>query len=125
MTNAEIAAALEELGTLYERDGADRYRVRAYRTAARAIRDCPDSVAELARAGRVTTIPGIGKTLEEKILTLLETGDIPSAGEAAWEAAGGRRGAGLLSRRAPRRGPHRALRHPRRPALPHHPFRRA
>jgi histidinol phosphatase-like PHP family hydrolase len=79
MTNAEIAASLEELGTLYERDGADRYRVRAYRTAARAIRDHPGSVAELAKAGRVTAIPGIGKTLEEKILALLETGDIPSA----------------------------------------------
>jgi histidinol phosphatase-like PHP family hydrolase len=79
VTNAEIAAALEELGTLYERDGADRYRVRAYRTAARAIRDHPGSVAELARAGRVKQIPGIGKTLEEKIQTLLETGDIPSA----------------------------------------------
>ncbi len=79
MTNAEIAAALEELGTLYERDGADRYRVRAYRTAARAIRDHPGSVAELARAGRVKQIPGIGKTLEEKIQALLETGDIPSA----------------------------------------------
>ncbi len=79
MTNAEIAAALEELGTLYERDGADRYRVRAYRTAARAIRDYPGSVAKLAAAGRVKEIPGIGKTLEEKIRTLLETGDIPSA----------------------------------------------
>ncbi len=79
VTNAEIAAALEELGTLYERDGADRYRVRAYRTAARAIRDHPGSVAELAAAGRVKEIPGIGKTLEEKICTLLKTGDIPSA----------------------------------------------
>ena len=79
VSNAEIAAALEELGTLYERDGADRYRVRAYRTAARAIRDHPGSVAELAAAGRVKEIPGIGKTLEEKIRTLLETGDIPSA----------------------------------------------
>ncbi len=78
-TNAEIGAALEELGTLYERDGADRYRVRAYRTAARAIRDWPESVAELAAAGRVKEIPGVGKTLEQKILTLLETGDIPSA----------------------------------------------
>ena len=79
MTNAEIAAALEELGTLYERDGADRYRVRAYRTAARTIRDCPDSIAELAAAGRVKRLPGVGKTLEQKILALLETGDIPSA----------------------------------------------
>ncbi len=79
VNNAEIAAALEELGTLYERDGADRYRVRAYRTAARAIRDHPGSVAELAATGRVKEIPGIGKTLEEKIRTLLQTGDIPSA----------------------------------------------
>jgi DNA polymerase (family 10) len=79
VTNAEIAAALEELGTLYERDGADRYRVRAYRTAARAIRDYPGSVAQLAEAGRVKEIAGIGKTLEEKIGALLETGDIPAA----------------------------------------------
>ncbi len=78
MTNAEIAAALEELGTLYERDGADRYRVRAYRTAARAIRDYPGSVAQLAATGRVKEIAGIGKTLEEKIRALLETGDIPA-----------------------------------------------
>jgi histidinol phosphatase-like PHP family hydrolase len=77
--NAEIAAALEELGTLYERDGADRYRVRAYRSAARAIRDYPDSVAELAAAGRVKQIPGVGKTLEQKIQALLESGEIPSA----------------------------------------------
>ena len=79
MTNAEIAAALEELGTLYERDGADRYRVRAYRSAARAIRDYPDSVAELSASGQVQQIPGVGKTLAEKIAALLETGEIPAA----------------------------------------------
>ena len=37
MTNAEIAAALEELGVLYELDGAVKYRVLAYSTAAKAI----------------------------------------------------------------------------------------
>jgi DNA polymerase (family X) len=79
MGNAEIAAALDELGVLYELDGAVRYRVLAYSTAARAIRESPHSVAELARAGRATEIPGIGKTLEEKILTLIETGSIPAA----------------------------------------------
>ena len=31
MRNAEIAAAMDELGTLYELDGAVRYRVLAYR----------------------------------------------------------------------------------------------
>src|ERR1700742_2092315 len=79
MTNAEIAAALEELGVLYELDGAVRYRVLAYSTAAKAIRESPVSVEELARAGKATDIPGVGKTLAEKINALLDTGEIPAA----------------------------------------------
>jgi DNA polymerase (family X) len=79
VTNAEIAAALEELGVLYELDGAVKYRVLAYGTAAKAIRESPVSVAELAAAGRATEIPGVGKTLAEKIDALLETGEIPAA----------------------------------------------
>ena len=79
MTNAEIAAALDELGVLYELDGAVRYRVLAYSTAASAIRENPVSVAELAAAGRATEVPGVGKTLAEKIDALLETGEIPAA----------------------------------------------
>lgn len=79
MTNAEIAAALDELGVLYELDGAVKYRVQAYGTAATAIRESPVSVAELSAAGRATEIPGVGKTLAEKIAALLETGEIPAA----------------------------------------------
>ncbi len=79
MTNAEIADALEELGVLYELDGAVKYRVLAYSTAAKAIRESPVSVADLAAAGRATEIPGVGKTLAEKIDALLETGEIPAA----------------------------------------------
>ena len=79
MTNAEIAAALDELGVLYELDGAVKYRVLAYGTAAQAIRESPVSVADLAAAGRATEIPGVGKTLAEKIDALLETGEIPAA----------------------------------------------
>src|SRR6476659_2816983 len=79
MTNAEIAAALDELGVLYELDGAVKYRVLAYSTAAQAIRESPVSVADLAAAGRATEIPGVGKTLAEKIDALLETGEIPAA----------------------------------------------
>jgi DNA polymerase (family X) len=79
MRNAEIADALAELGTLYELDGAVRYRVIAYHEAARVIRDSPLSVEELARTGRATELPGVGKTLEEKILTLVDTGSIPAA----------------------------------------------
>jgi DNA polymerase (family 10) len=79
VTNAEIAAALEELGVLYELDGAVKYRVLAYGTAAKAIRESPVSVAELAALGRATEVPGVGKTLAEKIDALLATGEIPAA----------------------------------------------
>jgi DNA polymerase (family 10) len=79
VTNAEIAAALEELGVLYELDGAVKYRVLAYGTAAKAIRESPVSVADLAAAGRATEVPGVGKTLAEKIDALIETGEIPAA----------------------------------------------
>ena len=78
-TNAEIADAFSELGTLYELDGAVRYRVNAYRDAAKTMRQCPVSIAELTRAGKVTELPGIGKTSEEKIKAFLDTGAIPSA----------------------------------------------
>ncbi|MCW2966569.1 MAG: polX [Solirubrobacteraceae bacterium] len=68
----------DELADLYELDGAVVHRVLAYRNAAKAVREASTSVAALARAGRVTELPGIGKTLEEKILALIETGTIPA-----------------------------------------------
>src|SRR5918911_2512901 len=79
LTNAQIAAAFDELGDLYELDGAVQYRVIAYRTAARTVRDSSTSVMDLVRQGRVTELPGIGRTLEEKLVALDETGDIPAA----------------------------------------------
>ncbi|MCW2951056.1 MAG: hypothetical protein JWQ48_226 [Conexibacter sp.] len=78
-TNSEIAAALDELGDLYELDGAIVHRVIAYRTAAKVIRDASTSVAGLTHAGRVTELPGIGATLETKLVALLEQGEIPQA----------------------------------------------
>ncbi len=78
-TNSEIAARLDELGDLYELDGAIVHRVVAYRNAAKAVRDASTSIAALTRAGRVTELPGIGATLETKLAALLEQGDIPQA----------------------------------------------
>ena len=79
MRNAELALHFDELADLYELDGAIVHRVLAYRNAAKAIREAGASVAEMTRAGTVTELPGIGKTIEEKLTTLLETGSIPSA----------------------------------------------
>jgi DNA polymerase (family X) len=76
--NATIAALFDELADLYELDGAVVHRVLAYRNAAKAVREAPRSVAQMTRAGTVTEVPGIGRTLEEKLTTLLDTGQIPS-----------------------------------------------
>jgi DNA polymerase (family X) len=78
-SNAAIADALEELGDLYELDGAIVHRVVAYRAAAKAVREASVSVAALAREGRATELAGIGRTLQEKILALVDTGTIPAA----------------------------------------------
>jgi DNA polymerase (family 10) len=79
MKNAEIALHFDELGDLYELDGAIVHRVVAYRNAAKAIREASASVEELARAGRATELAGVGKTIAEKIDSLLDTGEIPAA----------------------------------------------
>ena len=78
-TNTEIAAALDELGDLYELDGAIVHRVVAYRSAAKAVRDAPVSVTALARVGKATELPGIGRTIQEKVLALADQGEIPAA----------------------------------------------
>jgi DNA polymerase (family 10) len=104
LPNSAIADALEELGDLYELDGAIVHRVLAYRSAARSIREAPVSVAELARAGRATELVGIGATLEQKILALLDSGTIPAA-----EKLRAKVPAGLITiTRLPGLGPKRA-----------------
>jgi DNA polymerase (family X) len=78
-SNLEIAAAFDELADFYELDGAIVHRVLAYRSAAKAAREATVSVSGLTRAGTVTSLPGIGKTLEEKLVALLDSGTIPAA----------------------------------------------
>ena len=106
LPNGAIADALDELGDLYELDGAVIHRVLAYRNAARAIRNAPVSVAGLARDGDLKSLPGVGATLEEKVLALLATGEIPAAVKLR-----GRYPQGLLAITAlPGLGPKRARR---------------
>jgi DNA polymerase (family 10) len=76
--NSVLADALDELADLNELDGAIVHRVLAYRNAARRVRESPVSVAALARAGKATDLPGIGPTIQEKILALQQTGAIPA-----------------------------------------------
>jgi DNA polymerase (family X) len=102
--NATIAALFDELADLYELDGAVVHRVLAYRNAAKTVREAPRSVAAMTREGTVTELPGIGRTLEDKINALLETGSIPAA-----EKLRGKFPAGLVEMtRLPGLGPKRA-----------------
>ncbi len=77
-TNLEIAEALDELGDLYELDGAVIHRIVAYRNAAKAVREAPVSITGLARQDRATELPGIGAIIQEKVISLAETGEIPA-----------------------------------------------
>jgi len=105
-SNLEIAAAFDELADLYELDGAVVHRVLAYRGAAKSAREASSSIAALTRAGRVTELPGIGKTLEEKLHALLSAGAIPAA-----EKLRARYPPGLIEMmRLPGLGPKRARR---------------
>ena len=76
MQNPDIARLFDEVADLLEIQDANPFRVRAYRNAARTIRDFPESLADLVRAGTkdLTEIPGIGEDLAEKITEIVGTG---------------------------------------------------
>jgi DNA polymerase (family X) len=75
MDNYEIAGTFDEIADLLEITGANFFRVRAYRNAARAIQDHPAPVAQLSRE-ELAEIPGIGDDLAGKIVTLNKTGEL-------------------------------------------------
>src|SRR5206468_5105844 len=74
--NADVADQLDLLADLSEIRGDDSFRVSAYRRAATRVRETSAPVAELALAGRAKELQGIGKTIEEKIVQIIEHGEI-------------------------------------------------
>jgi DNA polymerase (family 10) len=107
MENPEVARVLEEIADLLEIQGADPYRVRAYRNAARTVRDQPEPLAELLRNSdrRLEDLPAIGADLAGKIRTVLQTGSLPLLAELRRQVPAGVRE--LM--RIPGVGPKRAL----------------
>lgn len=77
MDKAEVANVLEEIGTILELQGENRFRTQAYLKAARAIAQLDVSLADVVAEDKLETIPGIGATLKDKITTLVTTGKLP------------------------------------------------
>lgn len=76
MQNQEIAKTFDEIADMLELTGANFFRVRAYRNAARTVRDHPVQFSEMAPEN-MAEVPGIGKDLAGKIRQLIESGEIP------------------------------------------------
>jgi DNA polymerase (family 10) len=84
MQNSFYAGIFEEMADLLEIQGANSFRVRAYRNAARALENLTEAVEDLAAAGgtaALSLLPGIGKDLAEKLVQLIETGTFPQLEE--------------------------------------------
>ena len=74
--NAQVADQFALLADLLELEGEEQFRVLAYRRAADQIRSAAGPIAELALAGEAKNLPGIGKTIESKIVQIVESGEI-------------------------------------------------
>jgi len=74
--NAELADQLDLLADLSEILDEESFKVIAYRRAAGRIRESAVPIAELALAGRAKELPGIGKTIESKVVEVVEDGEM-------------------------------------------------
>src|SRR5256712_10801001 len=74
MRNLEIASVFNQIADLLEIQGANPFRIRAYRRAALNIEGLADNVETLSLGRSLDKIPGIGSDLAGKIDEYLRTG---------------------------------------------------
>jgi DNA polymerase (family 10) len=80
--NANIAEMLRRVADLLEIEGANPFRIRAYRRAALTVEDLPQSAAKMVAEGKTLVgLPGIGKDLAGKITEIIETGHLKALAE--------------------------------------------
>ncbi|MBU4343159.1 MAG: DNA polymerase/3'-5' exonuclease PolX [Candidatus Omnitrophica bacterium] len=74
MKNQEIADIFRQIAQILEIMGENHFRIRAYERAAQNIESMPEDIEIFIKEDRVTTIPGIGKDLEQKIKEIVSEG---------------------------------------------------
>jgi DNA polymerase (family 10) len=80
VTNEQVARILDEKADALALEGANPYRVRAYRKAARSIEGLGKSIATLVAVGHdLTQIPGVGEGLAEAVRAIVKDGSLPAA----------------------------------------------
>jgi DNA polymerase (family X) len=91
MQNADVARMFDDYADILEIQGANPFRVRAYRNAARVLGDLPESVADIVNDPnrKLDKIPGVGKDLAIKIDVIVKTGKFPQLEEARAEVPAG------------------------------------
>jgi len=75
MKNRQVARILYEVADLLELKGV-QFKPRAYRRAAQAVESCPTPIEELVEEGRLSELPGVGKSIAEKIQEIVKTGKL-------------------------------------------------
>jgi DNA polymerase (family 10) len=81
MEKDQVAAALDEYGTLLELQGENAFKCNAYHSAARTLEQLETSLAEAIRTGQLGQLRGIGERLQEHILELHRTGRLDQLDE--------------------------------------------
>ena len=76
MTNSEIAALLRNVAAVYEVTGEDKFRIRAYDTAAESIEKTTTSLKDLWQQQQLADVPGIGLSLAGHLNELFTTGRV-------------------------------------------------
>ena len=76
MRNREVAQLLENIATLLEMKGENRFKIVAYEEAARRIESWPEPIEEVWKEGRLKEIPGVGESIASKIEEYLSTGKL-------------------------------------------------
>src|ERR1700686_4882003 len=70
VTNRQIAEVLASIADMIESQNGNRYRIQAYRNAARGVLDLQESVVDILTRGAPLVIPGLGERLRTRIKDL-------------------------------------------------------